>query len=534
MESMYDEKKGWVFRYHQLFRDFLKTEFMNEIPPDVQQELFIKAGSLCEERGEHENSIKHYLDAKAYERAIPVIERVGLNLWRMGRRGDLSEWLRVLPIELVQTNAWLLFFLSLTNRFTEVSENNLRLERALKLFEQNGDIKGQMLSLAFLIEASTLRGNDVIPLPVLIEKGEKLLETSGYDSDPYATAILWFHIGSSSTMRGGNPRKGLWACEKANLLAIKIRDLPLETNALIHALGSLTYLGELASADELIGRIERALHGCSYSVFNVLYMINLSWLKMFRGEVAEAEELIKKARKELEEKGLIYLYPYTWIYELLLKPRAGKYLEAEEITGRLLSLSSSLGNLFIEGVTYLLLGMSFYRKGDYSEARNLLVRSERFLSSEKSSSLHHLNACQIMLNLIAFHGSEDADRVRKLRQVLDHSYEFSVYAHIVEAHLTLALLKAKQKKFDEAVQHLQKGFKQAQEQDYNFYRFLSSDDLMKACLLAVRFEVNEVAYRYAERLLSKQLANLATSELENLMRHPQPAEIGRASCRERV
>lgn len=447
-----------------------------------------------------------------------------MNLWRVGRTGDLLQWLQVLPAELVESNPWLLYLLALTRRFTEVKENTSRLRKALQLFEQKGDTIGQMLSLALLVEASTLMGNDVIPLPVLIEKAEKLIQISADHLVPYETAVLWFHIGFASTVRGGNPRKGLWACEKANLLAIRAEDLPLQINALIHALGSLTYLGEYASTEEVIRRIESLLPRCPYPEFTSLYLINLSWLKMFRGESKEAEELIQKSRNELEQNGLIYLYPYTWIYELLLKPQTGKYLEAEEIAGRLLSLSSALENLFLEGVTCLLLGMSFYRKGDYSEARSLLERSERFLSSEKSSSLHHLNACRIMLNILAYHGAVDPDKEKNLRQVLAHSYEFSVHAHIVEAHLTLALLKAKQEKAAEAVEHLEKGFIQAREQGYYFYRFLSLDDLTKACLIAVRQEVNEAAYCYAEHLLSKNLASLAAPELEKLM-HSRHAAV---------
>jgi LuxR family transcriptional regulator, maltose regulon positive regulatory protein len=528
VESIYDEKKGWIFRFHQLFRDFLHTGFMTEITPELRQSLLLKAGSLCGERGEHESSIKYYLEAKAYDRAIRVIEQIGMDLWRAGRTGDLSKWLRALPAELMENNPWLLYLLSLTRRFTEAKENASRLWKALKLFEQSGDTKGQMLSLAFLIEASTLMGNDVVPLPVLIEKGENLIQTSADQLAPYETALLCFQIGFASTVRGGNPRKGLWACEKANLLAIKAGDLSLQINALIHALGSLTYLGEYASTDEVIRRIENLLPRCPYPEFTSLYLINLSWLKMFRGNFAVAEELIQKSRNELEQNGLIYLYPYTWIYELLLKPQTGKYLEAEEIAGRLLSLSSALNNLFLEGVTYLLLGMSFYRKGDYSQARKLLERSERFLSSEKSSSLHHLNACRIMLNILAFHGSEDANGENNLRQVLAHSYEFSVYAHIVEAHLTLALLKAKQKKDAEAVEHLEKGFIQAREQGYYFYRFLSLDDLAKACLVAVKQEVNEAAYCYAEHLLSKQIATSASPKIEKLMHSHHAAVRKRA------
>ena len=529
VESIYDEKKGWVFRFHRLFRDFLNTRFMTEIPQDVRQELFLKAGSLFDLRGEHENAIKYYLEAKAYDEAIRIIEKVGLDLWRLGRTADLSQWIQSLPSELVQDNPWLLCCLSLTRRFTEVNENGARLERALNLFEQKGDTKGQALSLAFLIEASTLRGNDRIPLPLLIEKGEKLAQAAVTELNPYESALLWFHIGFASTVRGGNPRKGLWACEKANLFAIRTEDLPLQINALIHALGSLTYLGEFPSTDELIGRIESSLHRCPYPEFTSLDLINLSWLKMFRGEFAEAEELIKKARNTLEESGLIYLYPYTWIYDLLLKPRVGKFQEAEEIGGRLLTLSSALGNLFIEGVTYLLLGMSHYTKGDLPEARSLLEQAETFLSSEKSSSRHHWNACTIMLNLLSLHGADDADRELNLREVLAHSYEFSVYGHIVEAHVTLALLMAKQNKPDEAVHHLEKGFGQAREQGYYFYRFLSSDDLTRACLLAVRQGVSDAAYGHAERLLSQDLATPAAPELEVMTRDPNPNVRKRAA-----
>ena len=54
VQSNYDDKKGWVFRYHQLFRDFLRAKFRSEIVEKERCTLFLKAGSLYEEKGELE------------------------------------------------------------------------------------------------------------------------------------------------------------------------------------------------------------------------------------------------------------------------------------------------------------------------------------------------------------------------------------------------------------------------------------------------------------------------------------------------
>ena len=157
VQSNYDDKKGWVFRYHQLFRDFLQAKFRSEIGEEERRALFFKAGFLYEQREELEKSVNYYLESKAYDRAASVIERIGMGFLNMGRTGDLDQWLRIIPENLVQENPWLLFYLSMTRRFATAEKNVQNLQKAFSLFSEQRDLRGQLLSLCLLYTSPSPR-----------------------------------------------------------------------------------------------------------------------------------------------------------------------------------------------------------------------------------------------------------------------------------------------------------------------------------------------------------------------------------------
>jgi ATP/maltotriose-dependent transcriptional regulator MalT len=152
VHPVFDEKKGWLFSYHQLFRDFLKGKFETEMGNKERQSLFLKAGELYDQRGKFENAVKHFLEGKAYPRAISVIERVGKDLLRQGKAETVSQWISALPEETVRKNPWLLLYLAVTKRFLGGKKNIMDLHRAFQIFKRKGNVQGQILSLAYLIE----------------------------------------------------------------------------------------------------------------------------------------------------------------------------------------------------------------------------------------------------------------------------------------------------------------------------------------------------------------------------------------------
>ena len=161
--ALFSKRKGWLFKYHQLFREFLQNKFKMSVGQAQQLATFFKAGSLSEKRKESEEAVSYYLQARAYPQAVSLIERLGLNLLKMGRLADLFHWISAVPEDLVGENPWLLFYQYVTRRFSGQPIHFSSLNQAFNLFTQQGDVQGSLLSLAYLIEAFINRGHQPDP-----------------------------------------------------------------------------------------------------------------------------------------------------------------------------------------------------------------------------------------------------------------------------------------------------------------------------------------------------------------------------------
>ncbi|MFC1788412.1 hypothetical protein ACFLZE_00675 [Thermodesulfobacteriota bacterium] len=275
--SVFDPQKGQFFRYHQLFRDFLLTKLASQTDNESRRALFLKAGILLEQKGDWEESVKFFLQAKAYPEASSIIRPIGMDLLRSGRTGDLAQWLQNLPEDLVQEDPWLLFYLSMTRRYTSADKNIRSFQKALTLFQHQEDVRGQILLMAFLIEATIFRGRDYIPMAVLLEQAETLLKSLRSDRYPYERAVLCFQIGFGFALRG-NHRKGVAACENAYLISKSLGDLQLQAYSLCNAVMALSWLGEVALAEDICEKMNGLIEKLSHPELRCIYQFHYGQL----------------------------------------------------------------------------------------------------------------------------------------------------------------------------------------------------------------------------------------------------------------
>jgi ATP/maltotriose-dependent transcriptional regulator MalT/DNA-binding SARP family transcriptional activator len=520
IQSVYDNQKGWMFRYHQLFKDFLKSKFELQIDKKEKSSLFFKAGSLYKQKGDLEESVKFFLKAKAYPKALSIIRSIGMNLLKSGRTGDLTQLIQKLPENLVQEDPWLLLYLTMAGRYTSAERNIRSIQEALSLFQYQEDVRGQILSLAFMIEASCIKGRDYIPMAILLEQGETLLRSLSPDQYPYERAVLWFQMGLGFILRG-NQRKGIAACENAYLISKSLEDLQLQAYSQCYTVMALCWLGEFALAEDLCEEMRGLIEKLPYPELRCLYQIHYVMVYICKGDLEKSDHWIHLAQADIREHGLIYMYPVSQLYDLVSESYLGKHEKAQEIADSLMGLALSLDNLFLQGVALLYLGISFFREKNFHKCKELMEHARKILSSDEARCDTYVHVIKIMMSKVSYHLKEHGSGERELQEAIDFFTHVSSYAYLMEAHFAMSLLKYRQGNVAGAASHLLEGFKIAEQRQYGIIWNMDRDEFVKICTLAIELEVRK-AVGYATHLLSSSLADHAGPAIEKLSKNSNP------------
>jgi LuxR family maltose regulon positive regulatory protein len=520
VQSIYDSKKGWLFRIHQFFRDYLNTKFL-EMETEERRVLLLKAAVLYEQKGDPENAVKYFLEAKAYPQAVSIIEKIGLNLVKMGRKTDLSQWIASLPWEIVQDNPWLLFYLAMARRFTDVRENVSNLWKALTLFREKAIIHGHMISLAYLIENVVHIGHyHSIEMGSLIKEGQTLLESLKSEEYPYERAVLGLQIGLGQIRIEGNVRHGVSACETAYLIATQLKDLPLQANALIFSIFGLAYLGEFSLADENYAKLDKLIDQIVNPELRAIQIYSRVILSTNRGDFKKAVEMLSIFKDSIEKYDFIFLFARELYYRCLVKVNLGEFTEAEEVASNLLNRSDSLGGPFFKGLAFGVFALSHYHQGRYEQAKELARKAIEVLSSAETKTEIHLYWHKQMMGLICYHLTEHQAAEKEIEETLNYFSTILGYVSLAGSHFAMALLRSRQGKNGDVFYHLKMALEIAERKGYEHFIFLSPRDLARACVLALELKLPEAAY--AAHLLSTRLSSIAEEELRKLSGHPDP------------
>jgi LuxR family maltose regulon positive regulatory protein len=528
IQSVYDKKRGWLYRYHQLFRDFLLSKFQTDWGEAARRAAYFRAGELFGQQGELEQAVKYYLKARAYAEAAAALVKVGLDLIMAGRTGDLAQWLAPLPEELLQGNPWLLFYRYVSVRFSGPSEILADLQQARAMFQEQGEVRGSLLALAFLLEATSLRTHkDLGPIPALLEQGEALAQSEGAQAYPFERALLLSHLGFASYLRGGVPLKGAWACRQAYLLARDLGNVFLQALTLMHEYFAYALLGNISGHENIKKQLDKLFEKFSFPELSPYYFINLGQSLLFQGEFLKAAELLKQARDEIERHGLTYLYPPILMCELWMKAYLPEAQDTEEIANTVVNISLTVRNIFVQGLGFLMLGENRYQRGNFPEAQEALRRAREILGSEEGRAEMQWSWTKVLLALVASHLQGNGSVERELEETLAHFTQISSHMFLREAHLAMALWKWRHGQAEAAALHLETGLKLGERHGYHFSFMLNKKDMLQVCLLALELQLEET-WDYVSNILKTRLADLAGPALERLSRHAHARVADRA------
>jgi ATP/maltotriose-dependent transcriptional regulator MalT/DNA-binding SARP family transcriptional activator len=535
VHAIQDHQKGMLYRHNRLFRDFLQSLFQIRIPPKRQRALFERTADIYWAAGDLEKAVDFYLRAGQTERAVDGIMQTAMDLSVRGRFADLARWIDALPQERVAKDPWLLLYRGLASRIFGGKQSMEALVDVLDQFRSDSDVRGQMLSLAYLIESGVFLGADPTRLGGWIQEGEALLRA--WSEKPffaYAKSMLWLQIGFGHIAGSGDLQKGLSACQNAYILALRIGDSTLQINATIVSVLGMAVAGDFSAADRALERIPRIGSAAAGPEYRVLQAIVGIQLAMNRGDFDEAFRAVERSRSDIETFGLLFLYPAFVETAGRLALYRGDVPEAERSSRHLSDVVVLADNPFYRALSFRLAAMIRYFSGDFEVAAQLTASALSALPDTPGASIHRLRLKQLK-GLISLHRNQTGAAESQFNEVLTLAAGGSSPLTLSETHLGLGLAYHAAGQSDRSEAHLRNGFSIAAERGYVHFLVTRPADVAKACLLFAGEDSPEE--EYAARLLSSQLGSLRGIDMEAMLRDSRtdlgshPVDVRRAVYR---
>ncbi|MCG8636900.1 MAG: protein MalT, partial [Desulfobacterales bacterium] len=472
-----------VFKYNNLFRDFLKADLEETFGRDRVLALNKKAGEIFWDQNEHEKAIGYFMKARSHREIARIIRIKGPDYVITGRARRLAEWIEALPEEMAGEDPWLVFFSTMARRIKGGKKNIRAFGEALALFEQKGDTRGSLLCIAYLIEASVFIRQPSQVILKWIRAGEQALAAlKGRHRFTWARTLLWQQIGLGYIAGNGDIPKGISACRNAVLLAQHIDNQDLILNASVILTLGFVQSGDFSGARDMLDKIRTMTREDRYPEYRALKNITNADLALKRGNLDLADQLLSKSEADIEKFGLIFLYPGVVEARALYYTQTGQFTQAEQTADHLSDFSILEGNDFYLGISHRIKAMCHLHQERYEAAAGAAKLAVNDLDRSRRGDIHLCLARQI-LGFSLFHLGRTAQAAAELEDTLAYFKGIGADLSFSETAIALGILSAG--KAGDAG-HFKAGFEKAIENQYRHFPLLEhrtlAEALVRACL----------------------------------------------------
>ncbi|MCF8105788.1 MAG: hypothetical protein K9K64_09910 [Desulfohalobiaceae bacterium] len=523
VSAVSDASRGWIYRHHQLYREFLQSMWQKRVGPQERKRFLRRTARACARKNSLESAVDFFLQAEDFLLAASVLRVLGRKMTQAGRHNDLDRQLLRLPERIIQAKPWLLLYRACCRRYTHAAENVLVLQKVEAMFRKTRDTRGLLLALGHLMEAVMLLGRDIISIHDLLAKGEELLSALEFSSFPREQAHLWLQMGFCHSLRGENTRNGYRASQNAFFLARKLKDRVLQIQALSFSMIPLTFLGEFSEADRVRARAEGMLQQTKYPELEAVWLKAWSELALFGGhlDLKLARSLIEKLHERIERFGLLYLQAPAMYSDFAYHMYAENSEKAEEIGQALQDVAEIMGNDFGRGLCSILRGLLAYRRRQWNKAKEYFAHGLEIFRHPESLSPLHDHTFSIGAGLVYIHLDNWKEAETLLHSSLQHFTSISSPLPRTETLLALALLYERKGSRGAALEYLESGLNIAAARDFTHFVIISPKDQVRLYVLALQVG-SKTAKNYAARLMQIGVPETVAAEDTWLRKHPHP------------
>lgn len=152
------EHTGFVF--HHLFGDYLQDHARNQLSKIEVDEVYQIAARWHLEKGQQVDALNYYLAARDFVAVDRVLMDFGVKLQANNRIMVLHKALSQIPATIVRDQAWISYFLGISQLDHDPSSAIENLNRAMEIFTDTGDEFGEILVMTQLLLFHVLLGSE--------------------------------------------------------------------------------------------------------------------------------------------------------------------------------------------------------------------------------------------------------------------------------------------------------------------------------------------------------------------------------------
>ena len=336
-----DDSQNW-YRYHRLFRDFLKSSLDDE----TEKSLHSKASSWFREHNLIEEAIKHALLANNRQEAVEMIRESVDNVFQRGFLTTISGWLDKIPEDLIRTNGELAFAKSEVLYFSgQVKSAERYLGMAEHAWENEGNDGGigRVLTLKCQFTVAQSRTGDKSLSTTILHMSNRALQLLDEKDHLYRGFALI--IQGNSKMRLGDIIGAVESLRESLRLGEMTEQPAVAIAALSDLISTLMRQGALGEAyricsEAIIRHVDPK--GNPLPIASVAYF-HLASLEYALNRIDKAETILAKGIELCRKHGWITLLISALVSKTSILRALGKNEQAVEVIHEMRKNANAIG-----------------------------------------------------------------------------------------------------------------------------------------------------------------------------------------------
>lgn len=326
------DRDGEWYRYHHLFRDFLRTRLAREHGTPVVESLHRQTAEWLFANSEVVGSLPHYLKAGDPDLACQILEDVGSELLHRGLKSSVSNWLECLPTKLLNQRPGLTV---LKSELLDIQGNWPRAvegyRKALDEYRRQND-STNVASVLEKLGLCYIKYGETQPLLELCEEGLRLCTPQQLD----LRAMLLCWLGATLVNDGTDWARGYDKIQEGHTTASASND-PRALNWATLTYGFVFHFPQGNFAEALRTLNEGLDFFGRLGWLMVLYQLamNKAVVMIIMGRCDAAQEVIDETLIQASRAGLSYVVKGLEVLRAMAYLESGKLEQCEEVISKI-------------------------------------------------------------------------------------------------------------------------------------------------------------------------------------------------------